>query len=399
MGIFSDISPTVRPGFMQGMSDANALSSQAIANRLNKIKSDFAPLTAQAEAASKLTYANLMGPQFLAKLMGNSDLVANSPQLQDPATLAKLYQAGMGQGSGLNVLNQQKPAGSFSDYLTDKFKDVIGGKDQSQLPIQSNPLVDQSMLSDVDRESINKLQPGESYTVQGNQAQSNPFAPQNKNTFAENAANYQGIKREGEELGKVRAETIKDLDNTFYNSQIKGATLDQLSQIVTSPTFEKIRQLPALGHHELAYYGRYGTEEEKQLVGQYYTLTGNIVKDSARDFPGQFRRGEQSLLFSMKPSPSDTADAAKGKIEALTVMNQMMGQRAKLTSQLMNQYHIDQGTAAEIADKQINGDDIRNKIHSKLNPRPTDSDIEFMADKYKISKDEVKKRLKDKGLL
>lgn len=396
MGIFSDISPTVRPGFMQGMTDANALSAQSIENKLNKIKADYAPLTAQSEAASKLTYANLMGPQFLAKLMGNPDLVANSPQLQDPATLAKLYQAGMGQGSGLNVLNQQKQPGTLSDFLTDRIKQVLGGSNNQP---SSNSLLDQPNLSDSDRESINKLQPGQSYTVQGNQPQSNPMIPQNKNSFAENAASFQGIKREGEELGKVRADTIKDLDNTFYNSQIKGATLDQLTNIVTSPEFERIRQLPALGHHELAYYARYGTPEEKQLVGQYYTLTGNIVKDSARDFPGQFRRGEQTLLFSMKPSPSDTADAAKGKIEALTVMNKMMGQRAKLTSQLMNQYHIDQGTAAEIADKQIDGDSIRKEIHVKLNPRPTDNDIKYMADKYKISEDEVKKRLKEKGIL
>lgn len=394
--IFGDISPTVRPGFMQGMADANALSGQSIENKLNKIKADFAPLTAQAEAASKLTYANLMGPQFLAKLFGNNDILANIPDSQKQQAMNMLYNAGTRQGSGLNILNQQKSSGSLSDFLSDKIRSVLGGEQNNQG--QTNSLLDQPNLSDSDRQNINKMQPGESYTVQGNQS-SNPLIPQNKNSFAENVGSYQGIKAEGEELGKIRAKTINDLDNTFYNSQTKGATLDQLTKIVTSPTFEKIRQLPALGNHELSYYARYGTPEEQQLVGQYYTLTGNIIKDSARDFPGQFRRGEQALLLGMKPSPGDTVDAAKGKIESLSIMNQMMGQRSKIMSQLMNQYHIDQATAADIADKQIDGDSIRNKIHSTLNPKPTDSDIEYMSSKYKISKEEVKKRLQKKGLI
>jgi len=88
----------------------------------NNIKTEYAPYTAYSDAASKLAYARLMGPQFLAKLMGNPHVVANNPKLQDPKTGDALYQAGMGAGAigggpsaAGNALNNMPVPGQSSE--------------------------------------------------------------------------------------------------------------------------------------------------------------------------------------------------------------------------------------------------------------------------------------------
>jgi hypothetical protein len=64
----------------------------------------------------------------------------------------------------------------------------------------------------------------------------------------------------------------------------------------------------------------------------------------------------------------------------------------------MDKYHINKLQASEMADKQFDGERIRQDIHNSLNPKPNDTDIKHMAEKYKITEDEVKKRLKAKGV-
>jgi len=222
-------------------------------------------------------------------------------------------------------------------------------------------------LSQQDRSAIEGMQPGDSYVIQGDKQQ--PSMEKPNKTFAENRANYAGVVKEGEELGKIRAGDIKELNDVVYRGQTNQYTLDNVSKILGSPEFEQIRQVPLLGKHELSYYAKFGTPEQQNMIGQYYTSTGNIIKDSARDFAGQFRKGEQQLLENMKPSASDTPDTARGKVESLSVMNKMLLERSKLISQYMQKNHMNKGEAEDIADKQIDGDEIRKQIHDNLYPK------------------------------
>lgn len=408
----NQIPTTAVPGVQQGMLTANALEKGQLENQYASAKAQYAPSTLQAEALSKLAYANLMGPQFLAKLMGNNAVVANSPQLQDPATINRLYQAGMGQGTG-NALAGGIPApngvptaggnslglnGPLSGFLVNALKNILGGGQQAEAaaqPASNNPmqnLGNQPNLSGQDRNAINNMKPGDAYTVQGSQGQGNnsgyaynPYgtnataspqqvaqvANQGNNNYAENAGRFAGITGEGQEAGKIRAQQIKDLDETVFNAQTKQATLDDVNNMIASPEIREIRQLPLLGRHEMSWYAKEGTPAQQQLVGRLYAQMGNIIKDSSRDFAGQFRRGEQQLLQGMKPSDSDTVDTMSGKAESLTVMNQLLMKRAQVTSQLMQQYHMSQGQAQELADKEVKGDVVRQQVHDKLNPTVT----------------------------
>ena len=69
----------VGPGgpLVTAMGGINSLHNDMLLRKINAIKAQYAPVTAQAEAASKLAYANLMGPQFLAKILGNDAAVGN----------------------------------------------------------------------------------------------------------------------------------------------------------------------------------------------------------------------------------------------------------------------------------------------------------------------------------
>jgi len=57
----------------------------------NRTKAKYAPMTMQADAMSKMAYANLMAPQFLAKLMGNPDVVANMTEEQKQQALGRIF--------------------------------------------------------------------------------------------------------------------------------------------------------------------------------------------------------------------------------------------------------------------------------------------------------------------
>jgi hypothetical protein len=351
--------PIVIPDAQPGGSAFNAFNhiQQAMnAMKAGEIENQYAPLKLQADASSKMAYSNLMGPQFLAKLMSNPDILANLSDPQKRQALNMLYTAGGGRVNENTLMRQQ---------------------------VQNrNIFSNQDNLSPQDINSIANMQPGQSYTVQGKNPLNSPQYSQNENysnnqmnnmnpSFAENVGSYEGIKSEGKEAGKLRAQDIKDLGDLIFSGQGKQTTLDQISDIIKSPEFEKMRQMPILGRHELSYYQRYGSPEQQNMAGQLVTLSGNIIRDASQDFKGAFRKGEQDLLQNMKINPGDTVDAAKGKLEQLSYLNKLITQRAQTTADIMNQQHVSKTEAEKQADKLINGDEIRKGIHTKLNPTVT----------------------------
>lgn len=421
----------VGPGgpLVTSMRGANALLSDMYGNQIKNVEAQYAPITTQANAASKLAYANLMGPQFLAKLMGHDPILANMSEDQKRNALGMLYQAGTGGGTGNSLMQMPgypaQDSNSLFNLAVNKLKGLFGGNNQSQQPINAlSSMGGQSNISPQNVQgnqisSIPNMGPnaGPNQTIDSMNQPNAPInystqvpaqpnvLPESSNaqyqpgrTFAENTGVQAGVVEEGKEAGKIRAQDIKELNDIVFNGETKQATLDDINRMISSPEIKELRQVPLAGRHELAFYSKYGTPAQQQLIGRMYAQMGNIVKDSSRDFAGQFRRGEQQLLQGMKPNDSDTIDSMIGKAESLTVMNKLLTERARLTSQYMNQYHINKGQASELADKKVNGEAIRSQVHNSLNPQPTDGDIDFMAQKYNVSPDEIRKRLKAKGI-
>lgn len=372
-GVLPKVVADTGPGG-QIFTNYNAVTQANLANQEQAIKNQYLPATSLADAASKMAYANLMGPQFLSKLFGNQNILANVPEEQKGQILGGLLRAGGGQGTGNALLNfSSLPTASTSGGLFGLLMNkLIGsnGANSSSAPSSNtlsnvpSYLQNQPNVSQRDVNSINNLGPGQSYVVQGNNAQPPP-------SFAQNAASYAGTVKQGEKTGEIRAQDINDLGDAYQGSQNKLATIDQINGIIRSPTFEQIRQLPAAGQHELAFYQRYGTPEQQNMVGQLVTLSGNVIRDAAQDFKGAFRKGEQGLLQNMKINPGDTVDAARGKMEQLTYLTQLLGQRSKLAADYMTSTNANKADAIEYANKNINADQIKQQVHDTLNPTIT----------------------------
>lgn len=426
--VVADTSPG--GGLVTAMGGINSLNNDMLMRKINEVKAKYAPLTAQAEAASKMAYANLMGPQFLAKLMGNDSALANMSEDQKSSALSKLYQAGSRQGTGNALMNM--PIGQQPNYsgvgqpstnsFSDKIKNALHGffvqgssqQEQGQNPFamggqqpqqqgfapqqQSEPQADDGIDHgyDMAMDAFLKSPEGQAEMAKGDQGRmptrdealdwyhqqqgdpgmsKSPSAydtfPGRRKTYAEKTGEFKGIVGEGQETGKIRAKDIDALNTSVFNAETQQATLNDIGDILASPEFEEIRQVPLAGQHELSYYGKEGTPAQQQMVGRYFTLTGNLIKDASRDFAGQFRKGEQKLLSGMKPGASDTVDSAKGKTEALTVLNKMLSERSRITSKIMTDYHVNKLDALEAADKQVNGEKIRQSVHDRLNPMVT----------------------------
>ncbi len=177
-----------------------------------------------------------------------------------------------------------------------------------------------------------------------------------------------GLSERDKELSKQDARKISALDEIVLSNSSKLDTFNELNGILGSKEFEAIRQNPIAGSHELGWFSKFGTKDQQELVGKAQTYMGNIIKDSARDFAGQFRVGEQALLNNMKPNPGDSLDMMKGKAEALTFLTTMMSKRAELEADYMRNSGLSPLQAKQAADKILDPKALKQEIHTILHP-------------------------------
>lgn len=208
-----------------------------------------------------------------------------------------------------------------------------------------------------------------------------------------------GLNEQQKVLAKEDAKKIAKLEDIVLSGAQKTDTFNQLNADLGSQEFEAIRRNPILGRHEIGWYEKFGTPEQQQMIGRVKTHMGNIIKDSARDFAGQFRIGEQALLNDMKPNVSDSLDVMKGKSEALTYLNTIMSKRAELEADFMRNYGMNALQAKIAADKQIHPSEIKKEIATILHPASSrkgnysQSDLEFTAKKHGMTIEQVRQKL------
>ena len=176
----------------------------------------------------------------------------------------------------------------------------------------------------------------------------------------------QGLTEKEKVLAKEDAKKVSNLEDIVLSSSQKADTLNSLNSDLGSSAFEEIRRHPVLGRHEISWFEKFGTPEQQKIIGRLKTNMGNIIKDSARDFAGQFRIGEQALLNDMKPNIGDSLDVMKGKAEALTFLNTIMSKRAELEANYIRSYNLTPLQAKLAADREINPKEIKKEIKSVL---------------------------------
>lgn len=327
------------------MKGINSLNNEMLLRKINQIKAQYAPLTTQAEAASKLAYANLMGPQFLAKLLGNDSALANLSEGQKRNILNSVYQAGSGAGTAANIFsNLQQPTtgrrtNPLSQWFSDKVKDVFGQQGQRS-PIEQMPPDTQV--------PENTMRPSGGVTLEGEQWYNSKGEPvyeenvdtpegsmkleltkgQRPKTYAENTGEYKGTVKQGEELGKHRAQALQDIGDSQLSLSHSGAVLDRMTNIIKNPVFQNMRnKIPFFQDKQLNYLMKTGTPEEKKLIGDFMTTAENFIASTVQSFGGRPLVREFDLAQRQKITPSDPVHVAEGKLRASIALHDIAEKR------------------------------------------------------------------------
>jgi len=215
-------------------------------------------------------------------------------------------------------------------------------------------------------------------------------------SFAEKAARYKGILKEGEVLGDLRGKSIEDLDKQYQQAVQAEVPLKHMNQIVSNPIFQKLRSLPGVQNLQLLGKETFGNAAEQKLIGDFRATALNAVAQTVMGFGGRILASEIQLANDMKINPKDNFNVILGKLPSIETFNEMTKQRSRMAAKLQEQYHLNRGDALERADKMVNGAAIRKKVEQELDPI-NDEDIDSTAKKYGMTRDQVIQKLKVAG--
>lgn len=397
--------PPIYPGgdFIASQQAANALTQSNIENRIKSIEEKYKPITLMAKAGSEMAYQNLMGPQFAAKMMANSDIVASLPEPQRSQAVSNIYRAAMSQspsqGYGVNnsfnnLLQQaiqetnqssQAPLGSFVNMIKNLFS-----SSQSKPQSQTNQLLSSPIITPEQRKALQYQRPGEAivvgqpgqgansgylYDAKGNNIVATPKqiddaargSPSTSTTYQgdyfERGARAADIKEEGKERGKLRADALNDMSKEYQASIRLNDSYDEMKNLINDPAFQKMRaNIPFFQNMQMRALSKIGTPYEQEMIGTFKSAAQKILANAVNSFEGRKFVGEFKTTNDMKINENDTFNTIVGKMQAGMLLNNFDRQRMSIASRLMKDKHLDQQEAMEIADKQLD----RKKIESDI---------------------------------
>jgi len=401
-------------GLNAAMKANNALANENILRQINHIKKQYLPTTLSAEAASKLAYANLMGPQFLAKLLSNDSAIANMGDPAAKAALQKAVQAGMGQGSGMNAFNQMQqgnglPTGigqpgtnALSGWFTNALKNAFGQKQAQNIGASydnsDNPGVSAEGPGPIDSGSpfvgrqgykaptFSQKRPKDGVTLEGQQwynAKGEPVYAEEENTpdgsmeleltkgippktYAEKTGEYKGTVKQKEQEGKYRADALNAIGQSQLGLSNSGAVLDRMTGIITNPVFANMRnKIPAFQSKQLDYLKAMGTPEEKELIGDFLSTGESFIASTVQGFSGKPLVREFDLAQRQKITPHDTVDSATGKLRSARALHDIAEKKNQIVSELL-QKGYNESDAVRQANKMVDVSAIEKETNARL---------------------------------
>lgn len=435
--------PDVGPGggLVTAMGGINKLSNDMILRKINEIKKQYAPTTMQAEAASKLAYANLMGPQFLAKLLQNPGALANMGDKQAREALLKSVNAGMGQGTGQNYLNNipqhtgvgQPSTNNFSGQLKNALMGILG-----QRPQQSNNPFAQSAQAMPQQQQMPQQapqggmpsnqppmnaapgnRPKNGVTVEGQQwydKNGNPVYAEDEQvnepgqppldieategqepTWAEKTGRFKGEEKQGEEAGKYRAKAQQEIGDSQLGLSHSGSVLNRMTDIVKNPVFQEMRsKVPFFQDKQLNYLMKTGTPEQKKLIGDFLSTAESFIASTVQGFSGKPLVREFDLAQRQKINPSDPVHVAEGKLQSAIALHDIAEKKNDIISGLLDK-GVNLSDAVKRANKMVDVSAIEKRTNELLRSKTADDDIDFTAKKHGMTREQVIQRLKAEG--
>lgn len=394
-------------GFNAAMRANNSLANENVLRQINQIKKQYMPSTLTSEAMSKLAYANLMGPQFLAKMLGNKGIVANMGDPAARAALQKAVQSGMNVGTAGNSLTQipqgggnpsysgigQPSTNNFSGYIQNALKNIFGKNNSQQQPsntfsqsmngsqvgsgkpghmtpngyegsLTGAPAADyyantgpdrqaeQEAVDRIDRAQNNNNTPMDLEVTQGQRAQHEP-------TWGEKTGELLGQEKQGEESGKNKSEALKDIGKAQLALSGSGAAQDELIKIIQNPIWQHARdKIPAFQKQQLSVLKVTGNPELRKLVGEYTSAGQAMVASQVAGMGNKHLVREYDLAEKQKINDSDTIESSEGKITNAKNLHDIAVQKNNIIKNLLKK-GVDEADAVEQANKDVDVSAIR----------------------------------------
>jgi NACalpha-BTF3-like transcription factor len=221
---------------------------------------------------------------------------------------------------------------------------------------------------------------------------------QKQKSYAENAANYKGIIKEGEELGTARGKDIADLGKQQLDLSTSGMILDHLTGITQNPEFQNMRsQVPYFQDKQLWYLSKNGSPAQQKLIGDFVSTAQAFKASTVNSFKGKALEKEFNLADKIKIDENDTMGVAEGKLRSLKTLKQIAETKNDIILGYMTNQHMNLGEATKKANKMVDTSAIEKQVDSVLNPQPSEHDIQYMMQKRNLPRDEIVKQLKAKG--
>lgn len=339
------------------LSDLGKIQEQMTTNRIKQIQEKYMPLTTQADAFSKIAYANMVGPQFVNKIMNNPELLANLDPNERKNILNALVNTGMSKTpqNAFNQTQNQEGNEPLVPWLQNQIKNVFSQKTPSSGNQQSqNALIKPTMQDNENVNAINQpdLQQGE---------QIDPWA--------KNVGQYKGDIKQGEKEGEFRAENINDLELKQLGLSEAGNSMDRAIEIVTNPKFQKLKDdIPFFQDKQLSLLSSIGSQEQQDMIGDFISTAQKMQGDAVNSFKGKAMQREFDYAQKLKINESDTFGVALGKLRALKALKEIAQQKNDIMINLMRK-KVPLNEAIKQANKQVDVRKIENDVKELLAPR------------------------------
>lgn len=379
------------------LSELGKIEGQDIENRINAIKEQYAPLSTVSSSLSQLAYANIGGPQLVNKILSNPELIAELQPDERRRLLSHVLDRGT-QGGPLNILSSfmnqrqknQQPQNnnSLSDWLTGEIKNTFARGSSQNQPIQPQNALVQDVQAP--RENVNAIN-------QPNKIPKNRFVEGDWDTLAKN---YKGKLKQGEKAGEYRADAIKDLSKEYKALQTLDAPYNKLAEVFNDKEFKNLLTIPAFRNTQLDLIKNYtGTKKQKELISKFEVAIGDILSNTVKSMGNKAPASEIAFADRIKIPRDESVDVLIPKLKTLMEFKKLQKERVRLAADLIENNDLSEIKALELADKQLNGDAIRQEIENLFKNNIPEEDILHMMEKYKQPREVIMQRLQEKGVI
>lgn len=411
--------------FVTARNAFTGMENKKLLKEMNEIKKNYLPTTLGAEAASKLAYANLMGPQFMAKLLQDTKFLGNITPEQAKGFVNTITGAA-NRPQGFNSLNQpmqhtgigQPSTNNITGGVWNALKGLLGIN--SNQPAQ-NPMQQQNMPAPVPQQGGNAFQQPPQATAPmgeatprstapvpneteadifnkyiatpegqaevdkanrgepsrldvGAEALGHELANEAKNATApggyiDNAAIAQGALKQGDKLGEIKADMQGDIAKQQKSLGNSGTNIDRLITGFTNPDFIALRnELPYLQDMQLGAISHLDNPQAQHLAGQIIADIEAFKGSTVMGFKGSTLKREFDYADKLKPSTNDTVYTATGKLQTLKALHDIAVTKNSLIDFYLKDPKITPAQAVEKANKAVDITAIDKRVRELTAP-------------------------------